>query len=499
MPDGSSSAPGAAGMCSTLRPVIKLEAGLLDVLATEAEAAIIARGVPVYQRGRQMVRPATQEVPASRGRMTIAACFADMTQPALIDTLARAAQFVRYDARAKQDRIVDPPKQIAEVLLSRFGEWRVPPVSGIITTPTLRPDHSILCQPGYDPATRLYLAPDPTLNLPAIPLYPALGAATTALAVLDSLLDGFPFVSPTDRSVALSALLTPVCRGAMSVAPLHAFRANTAGSGKSYLADLASAIATARSCPVAAAGRNADETDKRLVGLLLGGFPIVSLDNVNGELGSDLLCQAVERPLVRLRRLGASDISELETRATIFATGNGLRVRGDMTRRTLLCDLDAQMERPETRTFAFDPVERVLADRGRYVAACLTVVRAFVTSGVRPTMHALGSYADYDATVRGALVWLGQADPAQSMERARDDDPDLAELRDVMQAWRETVDGFRTVKQVRELAEGAPGGSLSQALLTIAGGRHAIDTNTLGKWLRAKTRTHRHDPAGGLF
>jgi putative DNA primase/helicase len=83
------------------------------------------------------------------------------------------------------------------------------------------------------------------------------------------------------------------------------------------------------------------ETEKRLVGLLLAGFPIASLDNVNGELGGDLLCQAIERPLIRIRPLGRSDIVEIESRATLFATGNALRGRGDMTRRTLVCDLDA--------------------------------------------------------------------------------------------------------------------------------------------------------------
>ena len=118
----------------------------------------------------------------------------------------------------------------------------------------------------------------------------------------------------------------------MQAAPLFAIRATTAGTGKSYLADLVAALSTARPCPVISAGSNEEETEKRLAGLLLEGFPLISIDNVNGELGGDLLCQAVERPLLRLRRLGASDIIEIEGRQTILATGNGLRVRGDMVR-----------------------------------------------------------------------------------------------------------------------------------------------------------------------
>ena len=72
-------------------PIIKVEAGRLSELATEAEDALIAAGLPVYQRGRNLVRPAMQEVAVSHGRRTIAACFSEMTQPATLDFLSRAA------------------------------------------------------------------------------------------------------------------------------------------------------------------------------------------------------------------------------------------------------------------------------------------------------------------------------------------------------------------------------------------------------------------------
>ena len=190
-------------------------------------------------------------------------------------------------------------------------------------------------------------------------------------------------------------MITPVVRGAISVAPLHAAKASTAGTGKSFLVDVASAIATGRICPVASAGLTEEELEKRLTGLLLAGYPVASLDNVNGELGGDLLCQAVERPLVRVRPLGRSDIIELESRATLFATGNCLRVRGDMVRRTLMCTLDAEMERPELRQFTGNPVQTVLDDRGRYVAAALTVARAYQAAGCPGQLSPLASFEDW--------------------------------------------------------------------------------------------------------
>lgn len=237
------------------------------------------------------------------------------------------------------------------------------------------------------------------------------------------------------KAVALSALITPVVRGALSVAPLHTFRANTPGTGKSYLADVASAISAGQPCPVASAADGNEETEKRIAALLLGGYPIVSLDNVNGELGGDLLAQAIERPLIRLRPLGASTIVEVEARATIFATGNNLRVRGDMVRRTLVCDLDAGMEQPETRQFRGNPVETVLRDRGRYVSACLIIVRAYIAAGCPNVLPKLASFEDWSNLVRSSLVWLNCADPLASMAAARNDDPELAELREILGLW----------------------------------------------------------------
>ena len=478
------------------RPTIQVVNGELDRLATEAEDALVGSKLPIFQRGVDLVRPITREVSAAKGRTTVTAALQTLAVPSLLDLYCHTAQWQKFDARSMGWVRANPPKDVAAIHLSRAGQWTHPVVSGVVTTPTMRPDGSVLSAPGYDRATRLFHVADPTLVLPSLPTRPSRADAESALALLQSLIDGFPFVADEDRAVALAAIITPVVRGAMQVAPLFAIRASTAGTGKSYLVDLAAALSTGRLCPVISAGSNPEETEKRLGGLLLEGFPLLSIDNCNDELGGDLLCQAVERPLIRVRRLGVSDITEIESRATMFATGNGLRVRGDMVRRTLLCTLDANMERPELREFAFDPVQAVLDERGRYVAAALTVVRAFRASGVKP-LAALGSFESWSNTVRSALVWLGCADPCATMERAREEDPELEELREVMARWKRDLgtEGYT----VRDLADAADkreesyGGAgdyvrreLRDALLRVSGERGAISTRRLGYWLKGR-------------
>jgi putative DNA primase/helicase len=73
---------------------------------------------------------------------------------------------------------------------------------------------------------------------------------------------------------------------------------------------------------------------------------------------------------------------KVEFRGLFSANGNNIAVEGDMTRRTLLGRLDAGMERPEEREFADDPVKLVLADRGKYLAAALLIVRAYIAAGM---------------------------------------------------------------------------------------------------------------------
>ena len=156
-------------------PVIRVTAGELHTITTAAEDVLIASGLPIYQRGNALVQPVTRQVPASRGRMTLAAGLGDMTVPSAIDAFCTVAEWERYDGRVEDWVRINPPTQVAQILLSRQGKWRVPVIAGIITTPTLRPDGSLLTAPGYDQVTRLYHAADPTLTL-----HPAVHAPTRA-------------------------------------------------------------------------------------------------------------------------------------------------------------------------------------------------------------------------------------------------------------------------------------------------------------------------------
>lgn len=471
----------------TARPCIQLQAGELHRIATEGESALIAMGAPLFVRGG-IVRPIVDEMPAAHGRKTQVARLTTVDASMLVDHLSRSASWLKFNTRKDNWVPTDPPLNVATTILSRDGEWRLRKLAGLLTTPTLRPDGELLVEPGYDAETRLLLMDPP--KLPAMSAKPTRQEAMAALDLLDRLLDDFPFVNKASRSVALSALITPVVRGAMPVAPLHANTAPVAGSGKSFIVDLASAIVTGDRAPVIAAGRTEEETEKRLGSALLAGLPIISIDNVNGSLGGDALCQMIERPIISIRPLGVSKLIRIESRATTFATGNNIQLVGDMTRRVVLCSLDPNMERPEMRVFSSNPLHAILANRGSYIAAALTVARAYIVAGRPGLQPPLASFEEWSNIVRSALTWLDRADPVDTMVSARADDPILSTLSAVLHAWHATIGQINvTAGGAKETGEKRQGGELAysdlfHALTDAAPDRGGgINSKALGRYL----------------
>jgi hypothetical protein len=416
------------------RPIIRIRAGELPKIATRGEEVLLASGLPIYQRGDDLMRPIVEDVPAAHDRTTKVARLIRIDAVYLSDVLGRVAQWQRKVWGHWVP--TDVPVKVATRILGRKGEWKFPKVSGVISTPTMRYDGTILDQEGYDPATKLLLLAPP--SMPAIPEMPTRDDALASLALLQDLLVEFPLVEEVDKAVALSGFITPVVRGAFIVAPMHTSRAPVAGSGKSYLWDCSSTIATGQIMPVISKGANEEELEKRLGTEMMTGQPLISIDNVNGELKSDALCQITERPAVHIRILGKSERVRVEPRGTtVFCTGNNIIIVGDLYRRVITAMLDPQLERPELREFNGNPVAKILAKRGSYIAACLTICRAYIVAGRPNKAKRLASYEGWSDTVRSALMWLGKADPVISIEAARADDPELNELRELLEAWAE--------------------------------------------------------------
>ena len=471
------------------RPTIRIQAGALAGIVATAEDALIAAGVPFYRCSKLLMRPVIETTPASDDRETRTPRLAVVDDVYMRLTLSARIWWERFDKRAGGWVAADPTKDIASTLNARYGDWQFRPVTGIIGTQTVRRDGSLITTPGYDERTGLILLDPP--ELPEMVENPNRDDALDALVLLNELLAEFPFTGDGSRAVALSALITPIVRAALKTAPMHVTTAPQAGTGKSYLFDIAGAIALGQPCPVIAAGKTEDEMEKRLGAALLASQPLISIDNINGELGGDLLCQAVERPLVTPRILGKSKMGQVQNRATFYATGNNLVLLDDMTRRAVICSLDSGEERPELRRFGTKPVEAVLMERGPYIAACLTIVRAYHLAGMPDRCAPLASFEDWSDMVRSALVWLGEHDPIITMEKARVNDPSRVAFAGLVHAWSQEIGTGRnyemTAAELIKMAEEGQQGihrcpQLRETLHDIIPEKR-LNSKSLGRWL----------------
>jgi putative DNA primase/helicase len=469
------------------RPPIQIHPNELHSMAEDAEDHLIKASVPFFVRSGMLVRPVREALFDSRGKQTYTSSLVPVTPPNMREAMSAHIHWERFSKVEKFWLSVDPPKDLVEIMVSRRGNWAWLPISGVISTPTLRPDGSILAKPGYDEKTRLYVAG--TVQLPNMPDKPTRRDAEDALDLLEGLIAEFPFADKPSMSVALSGIMTPTVRGSMDVVPAHVVRAHTAGTGKSYLFDIASAIASGTRCPIMTAGRDETETEKRLGAKALAGHPIINIDNVNGDLGGDNLCQLISQPSCDIRVLGTSLMPTIVNRSCIFATGNNIRLVGDMTRRSLICSLDSPFERPEERVFNGDPVGDVLRDRGLYIAACMTIVRAYMAAGSpAQKLKPMNGFEDWSRNVRSALVWLGKADPCETMTIAREEDPQLQQLSQFLSALKEEVgvgaSRARTSGQLWELAN-------EKSNFVGLGGNYEAErpllAESLSSWVRGKS------------
>jgi hypothetical protein len=482
--------PSGPGATARALPTIRITAGQMPRAVAATEQALLSAGAPMFFRAGTLVRPCIEKAKASDGRTTTIATLHPFVVPLLLVWMADAAVFERFDGRRRGWVVIDPPRELAEALLAQKGMWRAPHVSGIITTPTLRADGSLLAAKGHDAATGLYLNSSLELAMPE----PTRAAAQAGLALLVDLLGEFSFVRPLDRAVALAGLLTALVRGVLPTAPMFLIRAHTPGTGKSYLVDLISAIATGQVCAVITASTNKEEFEKRLGAIILSGVALTSIDNCMRDLSGELLCQLAERSRIKIRVLGRSEMPECECHTTVFATGNNILLKGDLVRRGLVCDLDALDERPELREFKHDPLRQVLDDRAPYVAAALTIMRAYLAAGAPRVCGALGSYPEWSRMVRSPLVWLGEADPVGSMDSARDEDPELGAIRELFELWTEHLalnERYTTGRLIEVACEPPAAGDFNQQpfkelLFRMASNRDGtgISSERLGWWLR---------------
>lgn len=405
--------------------------------------AAIPRLSNLYQRAGQLVHVGGSH-PLFDGiqRATYAPRITPYPTSLLRSQITSIIDFRRPTLRKDEEVLVpaSPPQWNVQFIRDN-GDWPgVRYLTGIPSGPTLRPDGSILCQSGYDPATGLVLVD--SVPLPNIRVSPSRARAGAALQRLLGLVSDFPFQDEAHLAAWLAALLTGTARHAFrGPAPLFLIDANIRGSGKSLLADVIAEIVTGRSAPRFSNPCGDEEVRKRITALALSGDEIVLIDNIVGSFGSASLDAALTSETWSDRILGRSETVALPLQITWMATGNNVALQADTSRRVLYIRLESSEEQPELREDFRRPDLRLFVreNRPQLLADALTILSAYCAAG-RPKqgLRPWGSFEAWSSLIREAVVWLGLPDPGETRQQlaAQSDVQSLA-LRELYVGWSE--------------------------------------------------------------
>jgi hypothetical protein len=395
------------------------------------------------------------------------------------------------------DPLTEGTKEVRELLMPKTcstvlgrKDWPLPPLKGIVTSPVIRPNGTLLQAPGYDRETGLYLAPKVALRR----LRPEVTADSLAKAkeiILEQMLADFPWAQPSDRAHYLGALLTPILRPYFyGPTPMFVITATAPGSGKSLLKDI---LKYGYGIAETAWPENDTELRKSITTqLYTTGQPVVVLDNLpNGYIiKSPVISSLLTAEHWGDRVLGSTNSVTMPNDRLWILTGNGLRTGGDNGRRAMWVRLDPNCPDPDQRDgFRVGDLRPWLRiNASTVVAALVTMVRAWIAEGAPTIRTRKGDYSEWASMVAGLLDFLGvpgwMADRGQS---AGQDDEE--------QEWAAFLAAWHRKLGDEPVATGAVIAAVQEQLPRQKNGEPP-SAQGLGGWL--KSRDGRYFSAPGL-
>lgn len=468
------------------RPLIRNVRGEMHRIVDAAES-VLAKQPDIFFSGDSIVRirpdPITGDVTTE-----------PVSEQVLAMTLSASLDFEGYDGRSKTWGRIDIPTRTLQSL-SKKGEFRyLRELRGLARQPFIRSGTTELVRTaGYDKASAIFAAFDgASYQLPE----PNEANARTALAALEEIVSEFHFASEADKASAIAAMLTASIRSSLPLSPAFSISASRPGSGKSYLASLIACFGGPGEPINTSYPTTNEEASKQVLSLMLSSPAVVCFDDmVSDWIAYPAINRVLTSETVSDRILGTNRVATARTATLIMGTGNNIRPLRDLARRVVSIYLSPRVQDITDLQYTGNPVQRVKADRARYVGYALTIISAYLKAGA-PTfdLPMIPSFEEWSKLCRQSLVWLGQPDPATSLIAQVNDDPDVQLVGDLLAQWYECFRERPTM--VRTVIEKADTDSdLKEALLELpVAERGTINRSKLGRFLSR----HANRIVGGL-
>lgn len=342
--------------------------------------------------------------------------------------MAGGMRFSIYDEDGSQ---VDLRTGIAKAILKDPDPQGLifPRVERIVPHPFVSRDGAIVDLQGYSASSKTFLCDGARAGADngwSIPRNPTRTDALTALALYQNLVREFWFATETDRSVAISMLITACLPTPMRTRPLVYINAHSEGTGKSLLIELGEVLADG--APSRFRVDMGDETEgaefrKAMVSQFVGGAHLVVMDNISKPVRSGLLERWLTSEQLSERILGGNAMF-VGPPPFFVANGNNVKVNRDGARRGVFSNQNTNGVPVEMRKFSRshgEMIAYVTAHRKEFICAAVTIIKHYIDQG-RPVVDHIGmpSFEDWVDNVCCPLIYLGVPDPlANRMEAAR--------------------------------------------------------------------------------
>jgi hypothetical protein len=415
----------------------------------------------------QIVQVSGDVLALTEHRNSLPLAVVDVTPDALRRLLARHAYL--YKATEKKDggvkkTPVSPTVGVARAVLSETHWPKVRPLAGVVAAPVMRPDGTILQEPGYDSDTRLFYAPAfEVQRVPHVPTQADVARAKDFL--LGQMLCDFPWGDGGSYANFLALLFTPLMRPFVGgLSPLGAVSATAAGSGKTLLTDIPGRLFGATSRPWV---QDDGELRKSITAALRSNSdPVIVMDNIGefDQVDQPSLAKLITSPAWADRELGSSNQIGVPNDRLWLVTGNNISFGGDMPSRTVLVVLDPHMPNPDLRTgFKIPDLDEWLEDpdnRAVVLYHLLVLARAWVVDGAPKGDRAMRTFRRWARSMAGFTEWLGVPGFMGNADALAEHDEEGATWHAFLATWHEMFgDRPKSASDLLKSAEIAwPGG-----------------------------------------
>ena len=394
------------------------------------------------------------------------------------------------DGQETEEEVTPKSEWLRAVLAPK--KWNVSPFRGIAGAPLLRPDGTLLQDPGYDQQTGLYLASKiPLWKVPERPTRKHVEEARSF--ILDRFLCDFPWVDEADRANYVGVLVTPILRKfTRALSPFVVYTATMPSSGKTILTGGPGMLYGQRVLTWPEGEASDADLKKSITSVFGDPVGTVIFDNLaeGTVIKSPVLARLITGQTWDERLLGGNTIGSYANDRLWCATGNNLQLGGDMATRTVMIRLDPDMPRPEERTqFAIPNLDQWIMEPAnqRQMLWHLLVLVLDWTSNGHPEAPGVNmrQFSLWARHIGGFLEHHGIKGFLANVESVRGSDDDAAIWGSFLARWHKRhPDQWLTTHELLLDADVPPGGIDQWDGLFIKDGRGKIPNQvSMGKKL----------------